>query len=49
MEFEEFIDEISIDVDEIIRQFTGCFRTLPRSFEAESTQELEAIRNCFGD
>lgn len=47
--FEEFVDEISIDHDEIIRQFTACFRGLPRYFENESRADLESIRLCYGD
>lgn len=48
-EFDEYVDEISVDKDEIVRQLTSCFRSLPRNFDNESTQDLESIRLCYGD
>jgi hypothetical protein len=45
-EFEEFVGDISIDRDEYVRQLTACFRSLPRSFENESRQDLQAILAC---
>lgn len=48
-EFEDFISEISIDLDDIINQLTACFRSYPILFDTESRQDLEAIRLCYGD
>lgn len=45
-DFEEYVGELSLMHDEYIRQLTSCMRSLPRSFENESNQDLEAIRNC---
>lgn len=48
-EFEEFVGGISLDRESLIEQYTECYRTLPRAFAIESDQDLEALRNCYGD
>lgn len=48
-EFFEFINGISVDVDNLIEQYTECYRTLPAAFEVESTRDLESIRSCYSD
>lgn len=48
-EFEEFIDGISIDIDNLIEQYTECYRTLPVAFNNESDQDLLSIARCYSD
>jgi hypothetical protein len=48
-DFEEFIDGISIEFDQLIEQYTECYRTLPVSFNNESDQDLLAIARCYSD
>jgi hypothetical protein len=48
-EFEEFINGISIEFDQLIEQYTECYRTLPVSFNNESDQDLLAIARCYSD
>lgn len=48
-EFEEYVDELAEDETEIVRQLTACFRSLPRFFDNESSQDLESIRMCYSD
>jgi len=48
-EFNELIDGISINLDELLENYTECYRFLPRSFEIESEQDLESIRQCYSD
>lgn len=46
---QEFIDGISIDVSNLIDQYTECYRTLPVSFTNESDQDLLSIARCYQD
>jgi hypothetical protein len=48
-EFQDFIGGISVDFDQLIEQYTECFRTLPVSFNNESDQDLLAIARCYQD
>lgn len=48
-EFEEYVNDIYFDMDDIINQLTACFRSLPNAFVNESNQDLELIRNCYSD
>lgn len=48
-EFEEFIDGISVDFEGLVRDYTECYRVLPREFEAEAAADLERIRMCYSD
>lgn len=48
-EFEEFIGGISVDLDNLLEQYTECYRTLPIAFDYESIADLEAIRMCYSD
>lgn len=48
-ESQEFINEISVDLDNLIEQYTDCYRTLPVSFNNESDQDLLSIARCYQD
>ena len=48
-ESQEFIDQISIDLDNLIEQYTDCYTNLPVSFNNESDQDLLAIARCYQD
>jgi len=48
-DFDAFINEISLDLDNIVHQLTACFRSLPLSFQNESNQDLRSIEMCYGD
>jgi hypothetical protein len=48
-EQEEFINGISIDVDNLIEEYTECYRSLPVDFNKESDEDLLAIARCYGD
>lgn len=49
LEFEEFIGGISVDLDRLLEQYTGCYILLPMAFEIESANDLESIRLCYSD
>lgn len=48
-ESQEFIDGISVDLNNLIEQYTDCYDTLPVSFTNESDQDLLAIARCYQD
>lgn len=48
-QFENFISDISVDLDALVDDYTRCYRRLPEQFQAESDEDLDRIRLCYGD
>lgn len=48
-QFEEYVRSISVDVDNLVANYTECYRQLPVDFRRESNDDLERIRMCYGD
>lgn len=48
-EFNDFIDGISNDLDNLLEGYTACYRSLPIGFAAEAEADLESIMRCFSD
>jgi len=48
-EFEEFVSEISVDLDNLLATYTECYRTLPTEFAVQSAADLESIARCYSD
>lgn len=43
----EFINDVSSNVDELIAEYTECYRTLPVEFNNESDEDLLSIARCY--
>lgn len=48
-EFAEFINGISIDLDNLLDGYVSCYRQIPLDFAEEAATDLESLMRCFSD